>query len=297
MTRLRLKAPAKINWTLEVLRVRPDSYHEISSVLQTIALHDVITVEDSDDITLELTGDAGSLADEGIDRNLAYRAAVTLRDRTGVRSGARITLEKHVPIAAGLGGGSSDAAAVLRALHTLWDAGQPAANLIEIAGEIGSDPPFFVVGGTAEVAGRGDAVTPLQDAIHTTIVLATPPSGERGNKTAAMYAALGPEHYTEGDATIGLREIISAGRALVDAELANVFERVIARQQPETALAMASLQAQGHVPHLCGSGPSFFLIADERAAETIAGRISELGFEAHISHTLRRDEALRIEHI
>lgn len=292
---VRVLAPAKINWTIEVLRIRPDGYHEIRSVLQTIDLCDVVTLTEADDVTLSVTGEAGLLAGEPVESNLAYRAAVAFRRRTGVRRGVRIELEKHVPVAAGLGGGSSDAAAVLRGLNQLWDAGQPLDNLIEIAGEIGSDPPFFVIGGTAMASGRGDHVEALPDAVAPPIVLATPPAEQRGDKTASMYGALTPDDFGEGYVSIGVREIVEAGRAIVDAELANVFERVTAAQQPATAIAMDALRAQGHTPHLAGSGPSFFLL--EPASDELLARIRDLGFEPRAIGTLPRDAALRVEEL
>jgi 4-diphosphocytidyl-2-C-methyl-D-erythritol kinase len=295
---VRLIAPAKLNWTLEALRLRPDGYHEIRSILQTLDLHDAVTLDDADDISLELTGDAGPLRGGEPERNLAFRAAVAFRARTGITRGVRITLDKHVPVAAGLGGGSSDGAAVLRGLNVLWNAGQSAMNLIEIAGEIGSDPPFFVVGGTAEVSGRGERVAALDDAIETPILLATPPPNERGEKTASMFAALSPDDYSEGHATHWLREAIDAGRAVTDGAMMNVFERVIAAQQPETANAMAALAAQGYVPHLCGAGPSFMLLAaPEHDIDGLAERIRQLGFEPRRARTLTRAAALAIERI
>jgi 4-diphosphocytidyl-2-C-methyl-D-erythritol kinase len=295
---LRLIAPAKINWTLEALRIRPDGYHEVRSILQTIELRDTVTIEDADDLSLRLTGEPGPLVGAPIEHNLAYRAAVAFRARSGHRGGVRITLEKQIPVAAGLGGGSSDAAAVIRGLNLLWDAGQPDRNLIEIAGEVGSDPPFFIVGGTAAVAGRGERVEPLDDATSAAIVLATPPPDERGEKTGAMYAALSPDDFSEGDATIGAREIVASGRPMIDEAFANVFERVVTRMQPETANAMAALRAQGYAPHLCGSGPSFFLLSrrhDEIPA--LSDRILELGFEPRVTRTLSRAEALRVERL
>ena len=298
---LRVIAPAKINWTLEVVRIRPDGYHELRSVMQTIDLHDVVTLRatDNDDITLEITGEAGMLADNPPESNLAYRAAMALRDRSGVRKGAHIVLEKHVPVAAGLGGGSSDAAAVLRGLNVLWDAGQPAVNLMEIAGEVGSDPPFFVVGGTAMVSGRGDYVEALPDAVAPSILLATPPQHDRGHKTAAMFGALSPHDFAEGYVTIGVRETVEAGRMLGDDDLANVFERVTSKMQPETELAMQALRADGYAPHLCGAGPSFFLLYGGGAdlAHELSGRIRGLGFEARPVHALKRERALRLQEL
>ena len=298
MTRLRVIAPAKINWTLEALRIRPDGYHDLQSVLQTIDLHDVITLSDADDIELVLSGDAATLSGEAPERNLAYRAAVALRERAGVRRGVRIELEKRVPIAAGLGGGSSDAAAVLRGCNVLWEAGQPDANLIEIAGEIGSDPPFFVVGGTAAISGRGDVVEALADAVAARLLLATPPVQHRGEKTAAMFAALSPSEFTEGDATLGVREAVASGDRIVDEAMMNVFERVTTRMQPATERAMDALRAQDLVPHLAGSGPSFFvLLAGDADGDALSGRVRELGFESRVVRTLSRADALRIEEL
>lgn len=293
---LRLLAPAKINWTIEVLRIRPDGYHEIRSVLQTIDLCDVVTLSDAGDIELAVSGEAGFLADEPVEANLAYRAAVAFGRRTRVRGGVRIELEKRVPVAAGLGGGSSDAAAVLRGLNELWDVREPRANLIEIAGEIGSDPPFFVVGGTAAVRGRGDAVDALPDAVAPPILLATPPAGERGEKTATMFAALSPADFSDGEVSAGLREAVVAGRRIADGELNNVFERVTPILQPETALAMEALRAQGWSPHLAGAGPSFFLLLDHGAADDgLLARVRSLGFEPRVVRALTREEALRVE--
>jgi len=297
--RLRLLAPAKINWTLEVLRIRPDGYHELCTVLQTIDLHDVVTLTDAADISLSISGDAGMLGDAPPETNLAYRAAVAFRDRTGNRRGVHIDLEKHVPVAAGLGGGSTDAAAVLRGLNSLWDSGQPVQNLIEIAGEIGSDPPFFIVGGTAMATGRGDHVQALPDAIAPAILLATPPQNHRGDKTASMFRALSPDNFAEGYVTIGVREVVEAGRMIVDEDLNNVFEHVTTRMQPETEMAMEALRAQGYAPHLAGAGPSFFLLfpGGSDVAHGMNGRISELGFEPRAVRALPRDDALRVEEL
>src|SRR6266851_4273756 len=102
MKGLRVIAPAKINWTLEVLRIRPDGYHELRSVLQTVDLHDVVTLSDAPEIELVVSGEAGPLADNAAETNLAYRAAAGLRERASVKRGVRIGLVKHIPVAAGL---------------------------------------------------------------------------------------------------------------------------------------------------------------------------------------------------
>lgn len=294
---IRIIAPAKINWTLEALHIRPDGYHELRSVLQTIALHDTITLTPGDDVTLDVRGD-NVLADLPIEMNLAYRAALALRRRLRRHQGVHIELEKRIPVAAGLGGGSSDAAAVLRGLNRLWDAGQTEANLVELAGELGSDPPFFIAGGTAAISGRGERIEPLPDAAAPPLLLATPPAAERGEKTAAMYRALTPDDYADGYVTIGVQEIVAARRALVDEDLNNVFERVVGRVLPETEVAMDALRAQAYVPHLAGSGPSFFLLLhDGEPPAALTGRIRTLGFEPQVVETLPREQATAIEEL
>ena len=138
---LRLRAPAKLNWTLEVLGDRPDGYHEVRTVLQTVALSDWVTLTPAAGLSLRLQGEAGPLTGEPLDANLAYRAAVLLREEAGSRDGARIELEKGVPVAAGLGGGSSDAAAVLRGLRRLWDLSLSDAELATLGARLGADAP------------------------------------------------------------------------------------------------------------------------------------------------------------
>jgi 4-diphosphocytidyl-2-C-methyl-D-erythritol kinase len=296
---LRLIAPAKINWTLEVLRVRPDGYHELRSVLQTLTLHDRIVLTEAKGIELEVIGDAAAtLRDAAPEQNLAYRAAAALNHRAKGARGVRISLEKRVPVAAGLGGGSSDAAAVLRGLNELWDAGESPENLVEIAGEIGSDPPFFVVAGTAAVRGRGEVVEGLPDAQPSRLLLATPPAGERGEKTANMFAALTPDDFSEGSVSDGLRDVVEARRAIADDAMNNVFERVVAAVQPDSARAMDALLAQGRRPHLAGAGPSFFLLlSDDDDKGALTSRVRALGFETRAVSTLRRADALRIERV
>jgi 4-diphosphocytidyl-2-C-methyl-D-erythritol kinase len=296
---VRVIAPAKINWTLEVLHKRPDGYHELRSVLQTIDLHDTVMLSDAPEIIVEITGpEAGALPDAPPESNLAYRAATALSRRSGGGRGVRISIEKRVPVAAGLGGGSSDAAAVLRGLNRMWELGESRENLAELAAEVGSDPPFFVFGGTALISGRGEHIEPLPDAVAPPILLATPPQDERGEKTAAMFAALGPDAYTAGDVTLGVREALVSGRGVVDDELQNVFERVTASMQPQTAIAMEALRAQGYVPHLCGAGPSFFvLLAGGATADALSDRIRGLGFEPRPARATTRRSATAVRAI
>jgi len=169
---IKILCPAKINLFLEVIGKRPDGYHEVYTVMQTVDLYDEIVI----------SGRAGGVgmkcdrADLPSDRgNLCRRAAEALMRETGVRRGININLRKRIPIAAGLGGGSSDAAGVLLALNAWWGLDLPLVDLGRIASELGSDVPFFLTGGAAACSGRGEIITPIENAASYAVVLAAPP--------------------------------------------------------------------------------------------------------------------------
>ncbi|MBA4371856.1 MAG: 4-(cytidine 5'-diphospho)-2-C-methyl-D-erythritol kinase [Thermodesulfovibrio sp.] len=150
-----VKAPAKINWFLQVAGRRDDGYHDIISIMQSISLHDTLVFEEHG--TLELA----SAMDLPARENLVYRAAELLQEAAGCSHGALITLQKSIPSAAGLGGGSSDAAAALIGLNRLWKLGLHDQELRTLGSKLGSDIPFFIGPPCALVAGRGEKVTPL----------------------------------------------------------------------------------------------------------------------------------------
>ncbi len=271
---MKLCAPAKINWTLEVLGRRPDGYHEVRTVLQTIDLCDAVAVEPADDLELVVEGDAGPLAGEEPASNLAFRMAQRLRHRTGVRRGARITLVKHIPVAAGLGGGSSDAAAVLRGLNALWGLNWQHDALAELAGTVGSDVPFFLVGGAALAMGRGDRVKPLGDGPRQRLIIAWLGAPSPADKTARMYRALTEGAFSDGSHTGRLAAKLWRNEPVADDDVVNAFETVMAAEQPETSRMFGELRARGLRPHLCGAGPSLFLLVGD--AENPAGVASVL---------------------
>ncbi len=154
---LTLKSPAKINWFLEVTGKRPDGYHELVTVMQTISLYDDITFEDILRPFIEFRCDLDLGPPE---KNLVVRAAQALQQAHAPKRGARITLTKRIPHGAGLGGGSSDAATTVVGLNQLWELGLGEARLQEIVSAVGSDCAFFVRGGTALCTGRGEIVQP-----------------------------------------------------------------------------------------------------------------------------------------
>ena len=153
---MEVEAQAKLNLTFEVLGKRGDGYHEVKTVMQTIGLSDRISLEHWP--TLRVDCDSRELSGEA---NLVYKAAHALARSRGIQARARIRIQKRIPVAMGLGGGSSDAAAALRVLNDLWETGATQEELGEIAATIGSDVSFFLTGGTALAEGRGEIVSPL----------------------------------------------------------------------------------------------------------------------------------------
>ncbi len=179
---LQAEAPAKINRELRVGGRRADGFHEILSRFCTIDLADRLEVEDAERLEISCSGIP---VPEGED-NLVARAAKLLAEELGIEPRARIRLEKRVPTGAGLGGGSADAAVTLLLLSGLWNATLPEEDLPRVAARLGSDIPFFLVGGEADVSGRGERVVPREDPPPKDLLLLVPPFGIA---TAAVYAA------------------------------------------------------------------------------------------------------------
>ena len=251
---MRLFAQAKINWTLEVLGRRDDGYHEVRTVLQTVSTGDLLEIEPADELTLEVTGEHEASEDD-----LVLRAARALDGGAG--RGARIRLAKLVPVAAGLGGGSSDAAATLRGLNELWALGRSEGELAEIAAGVGSDVSFFLTGGTALGEGRGERVTALPDASPRWLVLVVPKM-RLEEKTKRMYEALRPEHYGDGTRSSVLVERVKVGRGVREEHLYNAFDEVAYEVFEGLAAYREALLAAGaEAVHVAGAGPALFALA------------------------------------
>lgn len=293
MTSLRVRAPAKLNWTLEVLGKRVDGYHGIRSVMQTIGLTDLLSFELADELALRVYG-GPSLSRRPPETNLVLQAADLLKKHSGASAGARITLNKQIPIAAGLGGGSTDAAGTLRGLRELWELSVSNEDLTQIGAQLGSDIPFFLRGGTALVSGRGEMIAPLPDLPSLDIIVAWPARRPRPNKTARMYAALRPEHYSDGGRAEALAARLRAGEPIRDENLCNVFEAVLPEVDPGGAADFQRAGALGFGrPHLCGSGPAFFfLLGEEQPAEPLVRALREHGLTAVEAPTLSAAESI-----
>jgi 4-diphosphocytidyl-2-C-methyl-D-erythritol kinase len=288
---MRLLAPAKINWTLEVLGRRQDGYHEIRSVLQTIDLADEVELVPADKLQLEASGPHRPSGDD-----LALRAARLLREESKYEGGARIRLSKRIPLAAGLGGGSSDAATVLRGLDSLWGLGWPPERLAALAAKVSSDAPFFIFAGTALAEGRGERVTPLPDVPPTRLVLVVPPWQE-ADKTARMYANLGQGDHSDGSGSQRLVEALRNGSSPDEALICNAFQRAAYANWPDLARYRDALLAAGAgVVHLAGSGPALFALAhsNEEAGALLSG-VGGLPGLAIVAHTLTAAAATRLE--
>ena len=276
---LELNAYAKINLTLEALGRRDDGYHDVVSVIQTVELHDTLAFEPADE--LELVCDVPELAGE---ENLVLRAARLLREAYGVSHGARVSVVKRIPVAAGLGGGSSDAAVTLVALNRLWRLGLSNSELSSLAGRLGSDVPFLLRGGTAMVSGRGERVTPLPPANLEWFVIACP-GIQVPDKTASLYGRLSLSNFTRGALTRRLSARIRGGGDVPPQFLFNVFDDVAFDAFPGLRECWDAMHALGaREVHLAGSGPSLFAPVSSREVGSALQLLltHQHGIEAHL---------------
>lgn len=276
---LTLKAYAKINLTLEVLRQRKDTYHEIESIVQTIDLNDTLTFEHNDRITLEC-GTENMVSSD----NLVIKAAHLLKNMVGYNEGVRILLVKNIPISAGLGGGSSDAATTLRGLNLLWKLGLSVRDLMPIAAQLGSDVPFFLRGGTAMVQGRGERVRslPKPDLKRFLVVV---PKITLPNKTSSMYSRLSSDSYSSGQLTRKLEARIRGGGDIPPQLFFNVFDNLARDILPGLGDYWDMLFSLGiREIHLAGSGPALFTpVASEKQGVALKAMLqSKCGLLIHL---------------
>ncbi|MBF7082674.1 4-(cytidine 5'-diphospho)-2-C-methyl-D-erythritol kinase [Desulfallas sp. Bu1-1] len=267
---MRIKARAKINLALDVLGTRPDGYHELETIMQTLALHDVVEITPAAEIELVVEGADLPPGPE----NLAFRAAELLRRRVGYRGGAGIKLTKRIPLAAGLAGGSADAAAVLRGLNEFWGLGLKLDELVALGAELGSDVPFCLRGGTALARGRGEVIYPLPDLPALGVVLVKPPFGV---STAGVYRLFDDIAGPNRPDCRGMLEAVHRGDVGgVISRLGNVLEAVTLSLHPVIGEIKKDLAAAGALGVLMsGSGPTVFgLFPEYRSAQAAAGELS-----------------------
>ena len=272
-----LKAYAKINWTLDILGTRPDGYHQMDMLMQSVDLCDTLWIEAADEITLtsaaeETTrGGEDALSSQAVaydQSNLVYRAALLLRRRCGISAGASIRLGKRIPSGAGMGGGSADAAAALIGLNRLWGLGLDRRQLCQIGLELGADVPFMLTGGLARVQGIGESITLLFPAPRVPLVLMQPCGGLSTGKIFAAYDALAAGPLARPDHAAAQEALLGGDLAALGAAMNNVLEAASVPARPALARAARALEQAGAIrAMMTGSGSVVYgVFADDKAA-------------------------------
>lgn len=278
MKKVEEKAYAKINLVLNIGDLRPDGYHDIQTIMQSLELHDDVTVEQTGGTGITVTASVDTIPTD--ESNLAAKAVKAFAAKTGVPAdGLSIHIEKRIPVAAGLGGGSSDAAATLRALNALYETNLSVDELAEIGIEVGSDVPFCVHGGCAYVEGKGDMVVPTTPMPQCIIVIGKP---DLAISTEKMYqrfdqAELPQRADHTPEIMLGLRwENLKA----VAESVGNAFEQVLMKNERNTVDMMKEVMNQFGTlgTAMTGSGPAVFGIFDNElyarvASETLRQRL------------------------
>ena len=276
INRISLKAPAKINLFLEILGKRDDGYHEIETVMQEIDLVDNLQFEEiQEDVKLKCN-DKNIPSDEN---NLVCKAANLILNECGIRKGVLISLEKNIPVGAGLGGGSSDAAATLKALNLLWKIGLNDAELMEFAAKLGSDIPFFIKGKTALCSGRGEKITPIEVKSEMNYLVIFP---HINISTATIYRNLKIDLTKKIiDVSFFLDALKHRKLADISKLLYNRLEEVIFATYPDLLDVKSALDHFDFCGlSVSGSGSAFFgLCKDKQQAEAIKSKIelSDIG--------------------
>jgi 4-diphosphocytidyl-2-C-methyl-D-erythritol kinase len=285
--RVVVRAHAKVNLDLRVLGVRPDGYHELRTVFQSLELHDTVTCMSRPGPFAISCRTAGVPLDQS---NVVWRAAADLwreLGRPGEPHDTKITIDKQIPLESGLGGGSANAAAALLGLAKLWG-GAPLTFLRELASGIGADVPFFLSGGTALGLGRGEEIYPLVDLPQHHVVLVRPPYGVSTTEAYSWY---------DEDRAAGLRELRELQVLPVPwptraAQMINDLEPPVVRRHPEIATLKSALREAGAVAAaMTGSGSAGFGLFKRRAAAKRTLRpLSRSGSTALLTRTLNRAE-------
>jgi 4-diphosphocytidyl-2-C-methyl-D-erythritol kinase len=286
-----VSAPAKINLHLRVLGRRRDGFHEIQTLLQTIGLVDDLRASAAPPDVLELRVHPAGILSSG-DDNLILRAAEALRQYAGAEAGARFELHKRIPIGAGLGGGSSNAAATLVLLDELWELHLGPAVLLDLAAGLGSDVPFFLTGGLAMATGRGEIVRPLPDLCDYGVVVCAPPIEVSTADVYGRFAAgsgltaRGPKD-TVGVFAAALEKTGSVTPPWHDLE--NDLEPVVIANWPEVGRAVTALKALAPLhAAVTGSGAAAFAVfSDLDGAQSVAEGLND-GWDVYVTSTIGR---------
>jgi 4-diphosphocytidyl-2-C-methyl-D-erythritol kinase len=282
---MKIRSFAKINLGIEVLGTRPDGYHDILTLFQSIDLADILDLAEAPDGEIVLAGDDPEVPWDGT--NLVHRAAALLKEETGCRSGARLGITKSIPAGKGLGGGSSNAAAALIGLNLLWSLGLGRDELARLGARLGADVPYFLEGGLCLGEGRGDRLTPLPDLPPAFVLLAFPPFSVA---TAGIYAAWRPS-LTSADKPSKIRRFLE-NRDL--GSLENRLEETIFRFHPQLEEYQRFFRSRGAAASLVsGTGSAVFGLFAEKAPALEARRLLQERVRTVLAETLPAKEYAR----
>ncbi len=261
-----LKAPAKINWTLDILGRRADGYHLMDMLMQTVEMSDTLWLDMADTLTLEgiqsdaladdFSGDSFSAPAVVYDEsNLVFQAALRLQERYKIRFGARMRLEKRIPSGAGMGGGSADAAAALVGLNELWGLGLTRDELLRVGLTLGADVPFMLTGGLARVGGIGEVISPLFPAPEIWLVLIKPCGGLSTREIFHAFDAQDAGTLTRPRTAEAQKALLSRDPHAIGCAMGNVLEEVSMHSRPAIKDAMLHLTVHGALrAMMTGSG-------------------------------------------
>lgn len=283
MREIKLKARAKINLSLDVLRKRPDGYHEVKMIMQTLALHDVVKVNVTDE-GIRIHCNSPWVPND--DQNIAYKAAVLMIQHFKIQKGVSIDIDKRIPVAAGLAGGSSNAAAVLKAMNELFSLGIQDKELMSIGKTIGADVPYCIKGGTMLSEGIGEILSPLDSMPEIPILLIKP---KIGVSTGWVYKNLQADKIQSRPMTDDLIQAISKkDMGMLSSNMKNVLEGVTIPKHPiiqEIKEKLLSLGASGSM--MSGSGPTVFGIFEtqEVAKKAWEDTHEDSRWESILTHT------------
>lgn len=280
MDKMELKALGKINLGLDVLGRRENGYHDVRMVMQTLYLYDQITIEKTEKPGIELSTNLFYLPVN--ENNLAYRAADLLMQKFGVEEGVKITLEKHIPVAAGMAGGSSNAAAVLYGINRMFSLGLSQEELMERGVKLGADVPYCIMRGTVLAEGIGEILTPLPAMPRCTVLVAKPPISV---STKLVYEKLDAHEIEDHQDIDGVLEGLERqDLKKIASSMGNVLERVTVEEYPVIEEIKEMMKENGALnAMMSGSGPTVFgLYSDKRMAKEAAQKIKESGIAKQV---------------
>ena len=290
MDKIKLKALGKINLGLDVLGRRPNGYHDVRMVMQTVYLYDQILLEKTDKEGISLETNLFYLPVN--ENNLAYRAAKMLIDEFAIKEGVHISLEKHIPVAAGMAGGSSNAAAVLYGMNRLFQLGLTDQELMDRGVQLGADVPYCIMRGTVLAEGIGEKLTPLPAMPKCHVLLAKPPISV---STQKVYEKLDAQEVTKHPDIDGILLGLQTGDLeKITSSMGNVLENVTITEYPQIERIKDVMKEEGALnAMMSGSGPTVFGIYDDQMlARRAAARIREeqLAKQVHVTtmHNARR---------